>query len=512
VEAPRRSPRPGWRRALLLAALLVACGLALRGLGLALTYRVPMGFVHGASFQAAALALAVVAGLALLALWLEWRSPSLDDADLGPALLRWALVVCVMTWVLFLLFAQPFQRLHFDLALGLGAGAWAGSLLALRRLRAVAPGTMRGVELVAFSLCTALLGLELGLRAYAGLSPSPLTARVGVGPRELVQRFRCEPGEVRFGFPCNSRGFYDTEFFRDAEAEGELIVSIGDSFSVGAVPHAWHYSTILEELTGRRVYSMGVAGIGPPEYAYLLAEEAMPLNPDQILVAVFVGNDLMVDEALHELPDSGLRSWFQRDQVLAWVIPDRMARLRAEVARGADIHAMQGERMEAEAGVATREEAAAAFPWVLDPSLEDGTLSEEVFLELEAERALTMCGQDPPAMDIAYRSLLAARDAAGGVPLRVLLIPDEFQVEDGLWAQVQELAKEPLERDRPQRLLRAWLEREGFEYLDLLPALRAAEPLEDGRRHLYHHLDTHFNARGNELTARALADFLTFDR
>jgi hypothetical protein len=89
-----------------------------------------------------------------------------------------------------------------------------------------------------------------------------------------------------------------------------------------------------------------------------------------------------------------------------------------------------------------------------------------------------------------------------------MIIPDEFQVEDELWERVSERAGRPLERDRPQALLQAWLAEEQIPHLDLLPILRAAPPLADGRRHLYHARDTHWNARGNRIAAQALADFL----
>jgi hypothetical protein len=48
----------------------------------------------------------------------------------------------------------------------------------------------------------------------------------------------------------------------------------------------------------------------------------------------------------------------------------------------------------------------------------------------------------------------------------------------------------------------------GIAALDLLPRLRAQEPLPDGRRHLYHLRDTHFNARGNEAAGAALAELV----
>ena len=57
-----------------------------------------------------------------------------------------------------------------------------------------------------------------------------------------------------------------------------------------------------------------------------------------------------------------------------------------------------------------------------------------------------------------------------------------------------------LDRDLPQRRIAAFLEQEGIPHLDLLPILRAAEPMEDGQLRLYHLRDTHFNARGNAAT------------
>ena len=149
---------------------------------------------------------------------------------------------------------------------------------------------------------------------------------------------------------------------------------------------------------------------------------------------------------------------------------------------------------------------AATFPWTVDPTLEEGTLSEEAFLRLETQRALAACAPMPASFDLLCRSLLEARRAAGDVPLSVMLIPDEFQVEDALWEQISHRIEasqgRPLDRDRPQELLNAWLTEQGFPYLDLLPILREVPALEDGRRHLYHARDTHWNANGNRVGRR----------
>jgi hypothetical protein len=361
---------------------------------------------------------------------------------------------------------------------------------------------LRAADVAIFSLCASLLLTELGLRALAAVHPLPILARAGDGPRQTIARFRCAPGTLRFGFACNARGFYDD----DAALSGgqRWVAAIGDSFSLGAVPHAFHYTSVAERELGIPIDNIGVAGIGPPEYLSLLVEEALPRGPDRIVLALFVGNDLVFERAAAARPHPWLRNWLERERVLLAIVPRRLSHLARE-------------REEAQAPVhdealgATARHAAARredLPWLDDPLLEVPSLSSEAFLRLETARALDVCAGDPPSLPELFALLREARRIASPALLHLLLIPDEFQVEDDLWATIQRRAGRPLERDRPQRLLGAWLEREGIAHLDLLPRLRAVTPLSDGRRHVYHLRDTHFNARGNRVAGEALAEFL----
>ena len=491
--------------------LLFALAVVLRSLAFLSVNILPLPLVLGSGIFTLAGGLLLALLLVVGAGFVEWRRLRVAATPPNESMAgHLAVVALAVSWLAFLTLAQPFQRLWFDLALGLGAGLFALLILAQRWISARWPRIARGLELTLFALCAGIFGLEFGLRTWANAYPSPMFARVGGGSAELVHRFRCKPGQVRFGFPCNSDGFYDEEFRRKQPGEPARVVAIGDSFGLGAVPHAWNYTTIVEELGGLRVDNMGVAGIGPPEYLSLLIEEALPLEPDLILISVFVGNDLNVEDVLADLPDAGLRRLLQRDQALLFVVPERMARVRRERravsnAQGSNAH---GSGAGEAASEMDRAAAARAFPWVADPLLEEPSLSEETFLRMETKRARDICARDPASLGLLQSSLRAAREVAGDTPLVVMLIPDEFQVEDELWKQVSAQLGVPLERDRAQRLLRAWLDAEGIAYLDLLPVLRAVEPLENGHRHLYHALDTHFNARGNEVTARALQPFL----
>ena len=147
------------------------------------------------------------------------------------------------------------------------------------------------------------------------------------------------------------------------------------------------------------------------------------------------------------------------------------------------------------------------FPWVLDPTLEEPVFSERAFLELERHRARSACDPDPADLERLF-AILEEMRAAAGPRLAVLVLPDEFQVEDELWRQVGFADGVELDRDRPQRVIGAWLEERGVPWLDLLPRMRAVPPGPDGRRHLYHRRDTHWNARGNRIAGEALAEFL----
>jgi hypothetical protein len=149
------------------------------------------------------------------------------------------------------------------------------------------------------------------------------------------------------------------------------------------------------------------------------------------------------------------------------------------------------------------------LPWLADPMLEIGSFSVVNFRAGEASRARENCTAGPEELRNFFGALLAMKSAASSTPICVLLIPDEFQVEDAVWNDVLEDTRgTSLDRDHPQRVLLPWFAEHGIEVLDLLPILRQVPLLADGRRHLYHLRDTHFNARGNRAAGEALAKFL----
>jgi hypothetical protein len=401
------------------------------------------------------------------------------------------------------LFADVFLlTIRFDLiaelSLTFAYGTYALWSMLLPRLRNVVPNRLRRVvDVVCMNALLILVLAEIGLRIAAVVWPIPLLVTQSSSQQVRLSADRSEPGTFRFDIPVNAGGHYDTEFVGRSALPGPLVVSIGDSFSYGMVPHAFHFTTMAEQqLPGVEFYNMGFPAIGPSEYRYLLEKEALPLEPDVVVVQLFLGNDLT------DAPDPGTSSaWYRSDRYMVSVVWQRLQILRR--ARPSEIDA---------AGVAGkpvgRDELMARHAWLADPLVETPTFTRELFLDVETEHAKAITGPDDEVYSRFFREIEDLERTAGKVPLVFVLIPDEFQVEDSLWEEVTRKAGQPLDRDRPQRKVVEWLQARGRPVLDLLPILRSVEPLKDGRKHLYHLQDTHFNARGNNVAGHALASFV----
>jgi hypothetical protein len=487
--------------ALFAAALIVPFAALLR----AISHSVPSDLAAEAPFGLCVVSACLATAAGVVALWLERRGPRENTF----ALVRRLFCIGVVTWIGVLVFAQPFSRVRLELAIVLGAGTFSATRAIEPLFARVPRGVRRALALTAFDACLLLVLGELALRALALARPSPIFARIDGSPTELLQAAREKPGSPRFSFPCNSLGEFDDEFVPRRDGE-HLVVTIGDSFSFGVVPHELHFTTLCERAIGTPVDNMGVPMIGPPEYAWLLEHEALPLRPDVIVVDVFVGNDIVFAYENTPTLDPWLRSWFDRRNVLLWIVPARLSRIFAEQklrsSSQGPVGRPQGEQAPISVGSATLAE---TMPWLGDPLLETPQFSETAFAEIETRCAVNLnrATESPPRAFC--DALLRMKRLAGSTPLAVMLIPDEYQIEDAVWRTVVERAGDtPLERDRAQSMLLPWFAEQGIPCLDLLPVLRATPPLADGRKHLYHLRDTHFNARGNRAAANALAEFL----
>lgn len=444
----------------------------------------PLQHILGRGVAAAVLALLVASlGVELWALARERRAPRAGGA---PAL-RWAVHVAFWTCVLQIAWLDPFRTTLFQALAAVGGGVFAAGLFGARALGPRWPGrAVTRLEVVSTVALVVGVGGELAARGAARIRPSPLLLVERSGPIEEMEASRFPPGKEHYGSRCNSRGYLDGE--PDPSVRPFAAV-IGDSFGFCCVGHEDHYASVAERRLGRgELYDMGIVGVGADVYLAMLEREALALRPDVVVIALFLGND--VPERPPEPEPPGLRGLLARDSLRSLAFVRRLAALSLEWRR-ADAH--EGDA-----------------PWREDPLLEPPGFSEETFLDIEVRRARVIAQEtsvDPVRTLVPVLEDIVA--VAGQVPVLFLLIPDEFQVEDAVWERVASaLGRDGLDRDRVQRLLRAAFDERGWRYLDLLPALRAVPPLADGRRHVYHLRDTHFNKRGCEVAGNALADAL----
>jgi hypothetical protein len=413
-------------------------------------------------------------------------------------------LACILVNALFFSTAETFSgpfRLRYpvvgSITLAFAYGVFVLWYRLLPRLRRVVPGAVRrAVDLVGMNVSLIVVLAEGSLRVVSLFWASPLLVTESMPSQVRRDASRERPGTIWFGFPMNRGGHYDTEFVPSSEVPGPLVVSIGDSFSYGAVPHQYHFTTVAErERPGVEIYNMGFSAIGPADYLYLLEQEALPLKPDLIVVQLFVGNDVA-----HGSKPAGGRRWYDAGSYRLAVVWHRL--------RNMSQAGMTSRRAAAQPPSPGRESLEKLFPYLTDPLLEKPSVTRAVFLDLETDHAEEIASAAPRVYHRFFGVLEEMERAAGDVPVKFVLIPEEYQVEDDVWEEVVQRSGQPLDRDQPQRRILEWAASRGRPVLDLLPVLRAAAPLEDGRRHLYHLHNLHFNARGNAIAGRALAAFL----
>lgn len=450
--------------------------------------------------SAVRLALAVGTVAAAAALFARRASLRIDGAAMRSLLycLLWALAAGTLAAALSPPEAARWPaRNGFFIGLHVATLVWVGH----RRRRASdrpAASPTRTLDWLTMNLLVTLVVLEVALVAWVRIHPTPLVA-----PRSVeawLDAMRRPPHALHHGEPLNSGGYADDEFF--VAEDGDFVaVFLADSFGLATVPRSYNFVHVAEiraqEVMAkqyRRIafHDFGVPAIGPAEYARLYVDEAAATSPSLVVLNVFLGND--VQEG-HAFVASG--SGAERYGLQGWLVSSALWHatrlLRVSHAERAAVTAVAAST------------ASALPPHLENASLERPTFTEERFLEIESERVELA---NPRSVDAEQfpdflRSLDWFADRLGD-RLLVVLIPDEYHVNDALYAELMagKATPEAYERFSPQARVLAHCETRGIECLDLTPALRAAEA--GGRT--YHLRDTHWNARGNRVAGEAIAE------
>lgn len=297
---------------------------------------------------------------------------------------------------------------------------------------------------------------------------------------------------------------HDEWGFRNREVPREAkIVAIGDSQTYGtSAPADQAWPAWLGRFYQTYVYNMGVGGLGPPEYRYLLHARAKLLNPELIFIGFYFGNDLYdsyefyhvarkpnVDPMALDDFDSGkflgnLRDWLSRNSLIYQMSKSIMG----ELIESLTFYDTEWRRMDRVYPVITENWRTLLEPEVRYAVLDQSKEANRIGLS-ESLEALDMMNEDCQVMKIRCVVVL--------IPTKITVywpVVREFLNGKGY----QDVKKEAEEESRVRHMTLSFLIDHGIEFVDPTEALQTAaraDPLYPANA------DGHLNARGNEVLA-----------
>ena len=336
---------------------------------------------------------------------------------------------------------------------------------------------------------------EAGLRVWGSSEAAP--SFQGLFESDPDVGFRLKPGariqfatrEFKTDIAINNAGIRDDDDLGPKGPGERRVVILGDSLVMSVqVPQRAAFPELLERRLNQRssspsyrVLNAGVQGYGPVQELLWFRKFGAGLEPDVVIVTVFVANDAedayasrvalnpeaqSRQERLREALTITLRRTVRQSMVLQIV----RARANAVAARF---------RPRAPAAPPYQSYAASPLPWV-----DDGF-----------------------AIAVDCVRQIAAHAETLGARTMVVLMPARFQLDDGDYERLRRVvadARGELVRDAATERFAGALNGLGLPVLDLLPVLRSAGPGSD----LFFQYNVHLTPRGHEIVAAALDTFV----
>ena len=344
-----------------------------------------------------------------------------------------------------------------------------------------------------------LIGLLLAEFAVRLVRPQPvMVVSRGLYEADPPRRYRLKPGfegsltnrvEFNTAVSVNRAGLRGPEI--GPKAPGSLrILALGDSFTFGVGAQAEEtYPARLQQILRSRgvraeVMNAGAPGYGVPDAVAWFQRWGWTLEPDVLLLAVFVGNDLQdatpggpkVMAVNGELVVQGEK---QRS-VSRWLYyHSHLYVLLKTSALGGPVRRMLG----------------------LPQPLETRQLREELDL-YEKGKTSKVAREGGAATEKAVASLVRS---AGGARIVAVIIPSLVQVDRARWqASLERFGLDPQEydSDQPTRLFRQTFARHGVPVVDLTGPFTQA--VQKGQK-IYYPIDQHLTPAGYRLMAEVVA-------
>ena len=295
--------------------------------------------------------------------------------------------------------------------------------------------------------------------------------------RYAASRMKLTPGVDLAGQTVNSLGYWDEEFEVNQPKSRFRVALLGDEAVFSGTAHNNFLAHIEEAMPSLEIYNFAIPQAGPREYAAILSPEVMRFHPDLVLCVISIANDITDEPSRPTIYQwEGLRVYQLGNQFTA------SARSKRFFASQPPQPAWQG-------------------PDSIDP--------QRYLRESTARLAVCRTPINDELQRCWKRTLedlerLAAQAAHSEVPLGLVLVPGEFQVNRVLLETLQRRGGygEAIDLELPQRRLGVFASKHDIPLLDLLPHLRMAnEPV-------HCHKKRNLNDLGNAVAGDAVSRWL----
>jgi lysophospholipase L1-like esterase len=328
------------------------------------------------------------------------------------------------------------------------------------------------------TLAIAELALQIADFPKSDFSPWVRMHDTGYGYAPSLHRRMTRPGEYDVAFDTNALGLRDEEV---GAKQGKRVLLLGDSFATGyGIEREQTFADLLEKRLGAEIVNAAVGGYEIVHQTRYFAGRGLSLEPDLVVYALYLGNDLSRNDEWLVAKDGALIS------------PKKDFPLR--VAHEIKLRVL-----------------AKQLGYRLKMSAERGRGEWEPHADylLTAERTLSA----PARADYgrAEELLRVLRDEVreSGARFFIVLIPYRTMVDPAALAALRERIPDldgRFDFSLPGRRTAEILDRLGIEHMDVSPALAAH--FAGGGEPLYFPVDGHLNARGNEVVAAAIEPVL----
>ncbi len=309
----------------------------------------------------------------------------------------------------------------------------------------------------------------------------------------------------------NSLGLRDFEYTYQKPEDVFRILVLGDSFAEAfQVPHKATFAKILERrlnagpsVSGRKVevLNTGASGYGTDNELLFFLHEGKKYDPDLVVVAFYVGNDVRNNwYELDNIDSGGFRKPYyvpgpEGLELHAYPFSKHdsyVTRVKLFLNRHVRLYAFLRETRDKLRNRETRANPGAA----------------RTPLDLNLYNIQSLPSWET-AWEITQELLLMLQHEADrvGAELFVVLIPTRFQVHSQYWekklASYPALEEHEWDLDRPNARLRGFLAEQDIQFLDFLPEMRQ-RALSSGIQY-YFAADAHWNEEGHELAGELIA-------